>query len=217
MGLETAKELKGVYDRGQPLIQLGTVVATSMSLSLVPLITKEKMKRDVIALKEKVQLAFKISILVGVGATMGLWVIIKPTNRMLFENTDGSYILAVLSTLIFFASLIMTVTAILQGLGYTFFPAITILGCFMMKYGLNMILVPKLGTMGAAMSSCLSFLVILVILILKLRAIMGELMINKRFYGMIGIATFIMMIVLKNFFILNGLFLRFGCFNKAYG
>ena len=57
IGSETAKELKGVYDRGQPLIQLGTVVATSMSLALVPLITKEKMKRDVVALKGKIQLA----------------------------------------------------------------------------------------------------------------------------------------------------------------
>ena len=30
---EEAKGLKGVYDRGQPLIQLGSIVATSMSLS----------------------------------------------------------------------------------------------------------------------------------------------------------------------------------------
>ena len=81
IGSEIAKELKGVYDRGQPLIQFGTVVATSMSLSLVPLITKEKIKRDAIALMGKIQLALKISILVGVGATMGLWNIIKPTNR----------------------------------------------------------------------------------------------------------------------------------------
>lgn len=40
-----AKQLKGIYDRGQPLLQLGTVLATSMSLSLVPLISSEKMKK----------------------------------------------------------------------------------------------------------------------------------------------------------------------------
>ena len=59
IGLETAKELKGVYDRGQPLIQLGTVVATSMSLSLVPLITKEKMKRDATAFNGKNSAGFQ--------------------------------------------------------------------------------------------------------------------------------------------------------------
>ena len=210
IGSELAKELKGVYDRGQPLIQLGTVVATSMSLSLVPLITKEKMKRDAGALREKIRLALKISIFVGVGATMGLWNIIKPTNRMLFENTDGSYVLAVLGTLILFASLIMTVTAILQGLGHTFFPAITILGCFVLKYSLNMLLVPSIGTMGAAVASCLSFLVILIILVLKLRTIMGESMIDMRFYWMIGLAAFIMMVVLKAFLFLTSFFYDIG-------
>ena len=34
-----AKEWKGVYDRGQPLLQLGTVVANSLSLSIVPLVS----------------------------------------------------------------------------------------------------------------------------------------------------------------------------------
>ena len=105
-----SKGLKGVYDRGQPLIQLGTVVATSMSLSLVPLITKEKMQNSSIELKEKIQFALKTSIVVGVGATMGLYSIIKPTNIMLFENEAGSQLLALLTLVILFASVIMTIT-----------------------------------------------------------------------------------------------------------
>ena len=54
-----AKALKGVYDRGQPLIQLGTVVATSMSLSLVPLITKEKMQNGCDGIKRENSIRFK--------------------------------------------------------------------------------------------------------------------------------------------------------------
>jgi len=210
VGSETAKELKGIYDRGQPLIQLGIVVATSMSLALVPLITKEKMYKDATALKGKIKLALKTSILVGVGATMGLWNIIKPTNRMLFENTDGSHVLAVLSTLILLASIILTVMAILQGLGCTLYPAIVILICFMMKYGLNMLLVPKIGTMGAAIASCLSLFLILVILIVKLRTIMGQFTINKRFYIMIGLAAFVMMVVLQSFLFLTNFVYDYG-------
>ena len=60
--------------------------------------------------------------------------IIKPANMMLFENADGSHVLAMLSILIFLSSIIMTVTAILQGLGYTAFPAFVILGSFVLKY-----------------------------------------------------------------------------------
>ena len=35
-----AKQLKGIYDRGQPLLQLGTVFAVSIAASLVPSISK---------------------------------------------------------------------------------------------------------------------------------------------------------------------------------
>ena len=37
--MEQAKALKGIFDRGQPLIQLGTVAAASFSLALVPLVS----------------------------------------------------------------------------------------------------------------------------------------------------------------------------------
>ncbi|WP_338450471.1 polysaccharide biosynthesis protein [Niallia oryzisoli] len=192
-----AKELKGVYDRGQPLIQLGTVVATSMSLSLVPLITKEKMQNNSGILKEKIELALKSSILVGVGATIGLYGIINPTNRMLFENTEGSDVLAVLGALILLGSIIITITAILQGLGHIIFPAVTILTGFMCKYLLNHLLVPKLGTMGAAIASVVSLTVILVVFMIKLHTIMGEFIINKHFYAVILTASILMLIVLN--------------------
>jgi O-antigen/teichoic acid export membrane protein len=194
-----AKALKGVYDRGQPLIQLGTVVATSMSLSLVPLITKEKMQNSSIELKEKIQFALKTSIVVGVGATMGLYSIIKPTNIMLFENEAGSQILALLTLVILFASVIMTITAILQGLGHTLFPAIMVVVAFLLKYSLNVVFVPKFGAFGAALASVLSLLMILVLFIVKLHKLMGERILTKRFYWMNGLAALVMVVVLKVF------------------
>lgn len=199
VGSELAKESKGIYDRGQPLIQLGTVVATSMSLSLVPLITKEKIQKNTMILKEKIQLALKVSILVGVGATMGLWNIIKPTNRMLFENTNGSDVLALLSVSILLASVIMTITAILQGLGCILFPAVLVFSCFIIKYGLNILLVPEFGTKGAAVASIVSLLIILVLFMMKLHKMMEEPLVHKQFYVMISIAALIMMVVLNIF------------------
>ena len=198
----SAKELKGVYDRGQPLIQLGTVVATSMSLSLVPLITKEKMQKNVYALKGKIQLALKTSILVGVGATMGLYSIIKPTNIMLFENNTGSQVLAMLTMVIFLASIIMTATAILQGLGHPLFPAIMVVIAFLLKYSLNVILVSKIGTLGASIASVLSLLFILVLFMVKLHRIMGGQLLSIRFYLMNILSALVMVIVLQVF--LNG-------------
>lgn len=196
---DSAKAIKGVYDRGQPLIQLGTVVATSMSLSLVPLITKEKMENNSEALKEKVQLALKTSILVGVGATMGLYSIIRPTNIMLFENDNGSKTLAILTLLILLSSVIMTVTSIFQGLGYTYYPAVLVIVAFLLKYGLNIALVPWLGALGAAISSVSALFVIVVLFIIKLhKVIRGELL-TKHFYIMTFFSALVMTGVLKGF------------------
>ncbi len=210
IGGEEAKELKGVYDRGQPLIQLGTVVATSMSLSLVPLITREKMRGNTIFLQEKISSALKISILVGAGATIGLWNIIKPTNMLLFENTDGSNVLALLSTLILLGSVIMTITAILQGLGSSVFPALVILCSLALKYGFNEFLVGKKGITGAALASILALVFILVLLISKLRTMVGTALIQKRFFFTVVFASSAMIAVLQLYLYLTDFIYTLG-------
>ncbi len=43
---ELAKTAKGIYDRGQPFIQLGTVAATSFSLALVPMLSRKQTQRE---------------------------------------------------------------------------------------------------------------------------------------------------------------------------
>lgn len=50
---ENAKVLKGVYDRSIPLMQLGTVVTTSFSLSLIPIITAAKERGDLFLYSRK--------------------------------------------------------------------------------------------------------------------------------------------------------------------
>lgn len=201
---ESAKELKGIYDRGQPLIQIGTVVATSMSLSLVPIITSEKLKEKKAIMHEKIRLALQIALFVGVGASVGLWSIIQPTNRMLFKNSDGSDVLSVLSLLILFTSLIITTTAILQGLGMILFPACVILFGFGVKYGLNIVLVPSFGTMGAAIASCVALSMIMVALLYKLRSYLKTAIINIRFIIVLCTAALAMAMILKAYLYLTG-------------
>ncbi len=201
-----AKELKGVYDRGQPIVQLGMVVATSMSLSLVPLISKEKMKNQADFLQDKIRLALQIGILVGAAATVGLWTIIEPANIMLFENMSGSDVLSVLSLLIFLSSMIITITAILQGLGFILYPAVVIVLGFVIKYGLNVLLVPLYGTIGAAAASCLALGAVLMLLFIKLKRYFRISLISARFLFIIGSAAAVMAIVLQLYLDATGLF-----------
>jgi O-antigen/teichoic acid export membrane protein len=194
---EWAKSLKGIYDRGQPLIQLGTVAATSISLSLVPLISSERFKKNPEFLHHKITLAMKISIVVGVGATAGLWAIIKPTNIMLFENASGSAMLGVLSMVILLNTVISTMVAIMQGLGSLKYPAMIMVTGFPVKYALNLILIPHFGTMGAAVSSVMTLAVLGVALSIKFKKIVTHPIYTLSFFKTVFLAALVMVVMLK--------------------
>jgi O-antigen/teichoic acid export membrane protein len=198
--LEAAKGLKGVYDRGQPLIQLGTIVATSMSLSLVPVISSERMKTSE-NLQGKISFALQISLIIGAAATVGLLAIIQPTNVMLYENQAGSSVLAVLTSVIFFGSVTLTVIAILQGLGVMFFPAIVILLTFVLKYVLNILLITKFGPIGAAISTNISMGLCMLLLWWKLAMLVRKPLISGVFLLKLTGTSMLMFFILKMYLI----------------
>jgi O-antigen/teichoic acid export membrane protein len=198
MGLtaDEAKAAKGIFDRGQPLIQLGTVVATSMSLSLVPAISAEKSRKRSDGILQKVRLALQSSLIFGAAAAVGLYSIIVPANIMLFENAEGSNVLAVLSWMILLGSVILTITSILQGLDKPLFPAAVILGGFGLKYGLNLILISEEGTKGAAVATIVAMLAVMVILIAKLRSELGRPVLSLAFMAKILFSSAVMAVFL---------------------
>jgi len=193
---ELAKSLKGIYDRGQPLIQLGTVAAASISLSLVPLITRERLSARRELLQQKIQSALKVSIVIGIGASAGLWAVITPTNIMLFKDASGSDVLGVLSFVILFTSIIAAVTGIMQGLGNLTAPALAAVSVFPIKYMFNMVLIPVLGMMGAAVSSLLALFAVSVFLFIRLKRIVN---ISLRFLNITILAALVMVVFLKGY------------------
>ncbi|MEH7116680.1 oligosaccharide flippase family protein [Neobacillus vireti] len=207
MDSELAKGIKGIYDRGQPLIQLGTVAATSMSLTLVPLITKARMASRQAELHKQIQLALKVSIVVGAGASAGLWAIIEPVNLMLFENRAGSSALGILSFVIFFTSIISTVIAIMQGMGKVLFPAFAVMMVFPLKYLFNIVFIPSLGIRGAAISSLISLLIVTLILIIGFRNIVEGPMLGKGLLRTVLTAMICMVLLLKGYLYLTNDFL----------
>lgn len=194
---ESAMQLKGIFDRGQPLIQLGTIVGTSMSLSLVPIISSVRIKEDEYQLREKIRFAIKISLIIGAAATVGLFAIIHQTNEMLYENQKGSMVLATLTPVIFFSSIHLTVISILQGLGVIYSPAIIIVVTFVIKYGLNLLLIPSLGPVGAALATSISIGIGLLFLWWRLWQKVRWPLLSRSFVGKLTLATLILFIVLK--------------------
>ena len=165
----SAKTWKGIYDRGQPFVQLGTVVATSISLTIVPLVTNAYLKRKEDLVREYSQLALKISITIGFAATLGIINIMVPTNTMLFENALGSKVIAVFCLSIFFSCLILTFAGIFQGIGKIYFPAFCIVTGIFVKYLGNAWLIPIMGIMGASISTVGSLSITAIMMLSYLR------------------------------------------------
>ncbi|MFC3882073.1 oligosaccharide flippase family protein [Bacillus songklensis] len=157
-----AKSIKGIYDRGLPLIQLGTVVGTAFSLSLVPVISAAIVKKDYSLLKEKTELSIRLSFVVGVGAVLGLIGIMEPTNIMLYGDVLGTGMLRVFCVMILFTTLVAASAAILQGMDHAGISALTMVAGMVVKWVLNMVLIPAYSTTGAAVSSVVSFALIAV-------------------------------------------------------
>ncbi len=176
--LESAKALKGVYDRGQPLIQLGTVVATSFSLALVPLLSEAKKHGEDIG--GKISVVLRVALFVGTGATLGLLCLMNPINQMLFTTTSGTIELMILSVSIIGSSLAMTLAAILQGIGKESKPVIALCVGVCIKWLLNSLLVPHYSLKGAAVATVFAYFVISVLQWWEIRKLSSERSISFR-------------------------------------
>src|SRR5699024_4261066 len=95
-----AMEAKGVLDRGQPLIQLGTVLGSSFALAMIPAISVKQLKESTEVFYEKIRSSLSIGFYLAVGATTGLIAIMPETNILLFEDQKGTADLRILVTAI---------------------------------------------------------------------------------------------------------------------
>jgi O-antigen/teichoic acid export membrane protein len=200
MVIKQAQIVKGIYDRGQPLIQLGMVLATSLSLSVVPLVTVVKRKRG--ELINYIRLAFQISLSVSSAAALGLILIMRYLNTMLFENQAGTNVLRIFVMTIVFATICTTVISILQGLGVIFYPAFVVLAGFFIKIICNQIFISEWGTYGAAISSNLSLLVMAILLIYKLKKAIQVQLFSKHFIRVCLSSLAIMTVTILIFFMI---------------
>ena len=145
-----AMAMKGIYDRGQPLIQVGLVFATALSMSVVPLMSGKKGKTDLAGL------ALKIGLAAGSAGALGLFVIMEPLNVMLFDNNQGTVVLRLLSLAVLPASVVAVSGALLQSKGRIGASAFGVLSGVAVKAISNFVLIPSLHTTGAALSTLLS-------------------------------------------------------------
>lgn len=106
--------LKGIYDRGQPLIQVGLVLITVMISDALPQLTKA---RHTLSFDNVKRQFIHTGIFIGFGAGMGLCFLLPFINQALFENNEGSMALSLLMLSVIFMSCILIAQTIAQSQG----------------------------------------------------------------------------------------------------
>lgn len=164
-----AKSVKGVYDRGQPLVQLGLVVATSFSSSLLPSLTESLSRGSRQQFVRQASTVVRISLAIATAAAIGLVALMPEVNVLLFGNQQGNRMLSVYVLSIIFATLIMIDNSILQSLNQF---AVTIAGLALglfVKIVFNQWAVIRFGAIGASWVTVIALLIMAGFLMRQLR------------------------------------------------
>lgn len=147
----------GLYNRGFPLVQLVVMVASSMSAVLVPAIAEAKMSGRVDLIRFRAEMSVRLAWLIGLGASFGLAFLAMPINLMLYTSTEASWTMAVLAFTALFSTLNAVSASVLQGAGAIRTPANALLVAIVLKALGNIVLVPRWGIDGAALSAVIAY------------------------------------------------------------
>lgn len=96
---EQAEILKGIYDRGQPFLQLGLVFVTSIFTSALPKLSLEK---DDGYLKT----IFDLVVYLSITLTVGLCLLLPQMNEVLFKTNSQPEALIIFSSQVAFVGII---------------------------------------------------------------------------------------------------------------
>lgn len=165
MEKQQAMVKKGIYDRGQPLVQLGIVISSTLSLAIVPLVAHRMNRAKGRTAIPFIQLTYRVALTFGIAASLGLIAVLPYVNEMLFQTRDESGTLMVFSLQIVWMSLILTLMAMLQGSGKIKVPTLFLLLGVCSKWVLNGMLIPSYGVMGAAISGNISLVIVFLLML----------------------------------------------------
>ena len=161
---EMAMSLKGVYDRGQPLVQLGLVVGLGFSTTSLPLLRRQVIENRWADWTASAASLLKITMILGGAATVGLVAVMPWMNFTLFTDFSGTDTLQIFVLSVFFASLIYCLHTILQSTGKADNSFMILLVGLGFKILANQLTVKAMGINGSGLVTVLSLLLITILL-----------------------------------------------------
>ncbi len=163
----------GVYNRGLPLVQLVMMFATTLSALFIPSLAEARVTGGTELARRQCEQSLRWFWLLGLAAATGLIVLAVPVNVMLYADDTGSGVMRWMALTAVGGTLSIISAALLQGLGAVRAPALAMLAAAAAKALLNWLLVPPLGTAGAAIAGAAAYLLAAAINIALLARLAG--------------------------------------------
>ncbi|MBO0440737.1 putative polysaccharide biosynthesis protein [Candidatus Enterococcus ikei] len=161
-----AKIDKGVYDRGQPLVQLGLVVALALSSSFLPALTKYFMGQEQARFLQAAKMFLRLTTTVASAASLGLVLLLPYMNFALFKDYKGNGVLGIYVCSIAFMAVIQAYQSVFQSRNQ-FTPSMLSAGIgLLIKLFLTGPLTYAWGTIGASGSTIAGLIATLFCLVL---------------------------------------------------
>ena len=186
---EMAMTLKGIYDRGQPLIQLGLVVGMGFSMTSLPILRKWSMANNWDEWTENAASVIKITLILSSAASIGLAAVMPWMNHTLFTDQAGTETLQMLALSIFLGSLIYAVHMVLQSTNHAGNSSLLILLAGLgFKAITNQLAVRTMGIIGSSIVTFLSLSIICLLMVQMIpRAVWAKVFQNKFIVKIIGL------------------------------
>ncbi|WCT55997.1 polysaccharide biosynthesis protein [Paenibacillus kyungheensis] len=149
----------GIYNRGMPLVQLMSMLATSLSVLFIPALADARVRDRMDLVQSQSRQALSWFWLLGLAASAGVAVLAVPLDIMLYQDDAGSEAMRWLAFTGVGATVSIVTAALLQGMGSVKAPAVHLLLATVVKAVLNIVLVPYFGITGAAFAGIIGYAV----------------------------------------------------------
>lgn len=160
-----ARITKGIFDRGQPLVQLGLVVATALGSSFLPALTRYLQEQNAFAFLRSTKMYLRFTVSISLAASIGLAMLLPYVNYTLFKDAAGSEPLTIFVFAIFLMSTIQSYQSIAQSQNHFRYPVYAAITGVVVKFIATYLLTRYWGPVGTSLSTICGLTVTLLLLI----------------------------------------------------
>ena len=185
-------------------------LSMALGTALIPIIAENYIMNRRKNVQDKVQLSIKLSMLIAMPCTLGLYFLAGPIMMIIFPGKyDGILILKYLSISVPFIIITQTTTSIMQGIGHYIRPIINLfIGCIV-KVVLTYLLVaiPEINIYGAVIASIAAYIIATILNMISIK--------RKLKLSLNVTQTFIKPIIASIVMIIISLFSYYFVYNKT--